>query len=60
MKGLFYEDTGERSGKKVRRGRERGGMLDTEEEISRDKIRSAIKKQKAGKALGIDEIPMEV
>lgn len=25
MKGLFYEGTGERSGKKVRRGREREG-----------------------------------
>lgn len=35
-------------------------MLDIEEEISREKIRLAIKKQKAGKALGIDEIPMEV
>lgn len=34
-------------------------MLDTEEEISREKITS-IKKQKAGKALGIDEIPMEI
>lgn len=35
-------------------------MLDTEEEISRVKIRLAIKKQKTGKALGIDEIPMQV
>lgn len=35
-------------------------MLDTEEEISREEIKSAIKKQKAEKALGIDEIPMEV
>lgn len=35
-------------------------MLNTEEEISREKIRLTIKKQKAGKALGIDEIPMEV
>lgn len=34
-------------------------MLDTEEEISRE-IRLAIKKQKAGKALRIDEIPMEI
>lgn len=34
-------------------------MLNSEEEISRE-IRLAIKKQKAGKALGIDEIPMEV
>lgn len=33
---------------------------DIEEEISREEVRAAIRKQKAGKASGIDEIPMEM
>lgn len=33
---------------------------DTEEEISKEEVRAAIRKQKTGKASGIDEIPMEV
>lgn len=32
---------------------------DIEKEISREEVRAALRKQKAGKASGIDEIPME-